>query len=576
MRTELQSAFAANRGAFVATALFSLFTNLLLFASPLYMLQVYDRVLASRSESTLVMLTIIVGAMLLVLALLETARSRVLLRAGAHFDELLSRRVFAAVFERSLRLPGGNPGQSLRDLDGVRDFFTGPGILAFFDAPWAPLFIVAAFVLHPVLGLVTLGGVVAILALAGANELVTRRQVKAASTEAVTAGAFAETSLKNAEAIAAMGMLPGLAGRWLARHRKVMALQAGAGERGGNLMALSRFLRLFLQSAVLGIGAWLAIHDEVSGGAIIAGSIILGRALAPVELAVGQWRGFLNARAAYARLQELLRAVPAAPDAMPLPKPSGAVAVEHAVALPPGGKAPVLKGVSFALAPGEVLGVVGPSAAGKSTLARVLVGVWPLASGSVRLDGAELKQWSRERLGPHIGYLPQDVELFDGTVAENIARFGDIDPDAVVEAAAKAGVHDMIVHLAEGYDTRIGVDGHALSGGQRQRLGLARALYGDPALVVLDEPNSNLDSPGEQALLGAMAELRQRGATTVVITHRLNILGSVDKILVLRDGQVELFGTRDEVMAKLARPTVIAGGQPPAVAVSHQPMKVTQ
>ncbi|MBW7850048.1 MAG: type I secretion system permease/ATPase [Rhodospirillales bacterium] len=554
----IRGALAACRKGFNATVLFSLFANLLLFVSPLYMLQVYDRVLTSRSEATLVMLTVIAGGLLAVLAALELVRSRVLVRTGARIDRHLGARVFGAVFQRSLSSPGGAHGQPLRDLDTLREFASGAGVQVLCDAPWAPLFIAVAFILHPLLGLVSLAGAVIIFGLALINEFSTRRLLREAMGESIAAGAFAETSLRNAEVLSAMGMMPGMARRWMERHERAMARQQLAADRSGTLMALSKFVRLFLQSLVLGAGAWLAIRQEITPGAIIAASIIMGRALAPVELAVGQWKNFIAARGAYKRLSDLLAAVPAPAAAMPLPRPEGRLEVERAVVVPPGGRTPVLKGVSFALQPGEVLGIVGPSAAGKSTLARLLVGVWPAASGAVRLDGADVHAWRSDDLGPHIGYLPQDVELFDGTVADNIARFLDYDPGGVVLAARKAGVHDVILHLPDGYDTRIGEGGRVLSGGQRQRVGLARAIYGDPSLVVLDEPNSNLDTAGEQALVEALGALRERKTTTVVITHRLNILGCVDKILVLRDGVAEFFGPRDEVMARLARPTVVA------------------
>lgn len=555
---DLGSAVRTCRGAFIAAGVFSLFINLLLFVSPIYMMQIYDRVLGSRNETTLVMLSVIAVLMLTVMGLLEVVRSRILVRAGMRLDSLLNRKVFAAVFTRSLRAPGGAPAQALRDLDALRDFISGTGIVVFCDAPWAPLFIGLAFLLHPVLGWVSVSGALFTLSLAYANEQFTRKPLKQAAMVGLSAGAFAETSLRNAEVIEAMGMMPGVARRWLHRHQQVLALNVRAGDRGGLLVALSKLMRMILQSGILAVGAWLAIHDQLSAGSIMAASIILGRALAPVEMAVGQWKNFIHARTAWTRMNDLLAAVPARDDNMALPKPAGALSVEQVYALPPGGRTSVLKGLSFAIEAGEVLGVIGPSAAGKSTLARVLVGVWPAASGCVRLDGAEVARWDREALGPHIGYLPQDVELFDGTVAENIARFQEVDPDAVVAAACKAGVHEMILRLPEGYDTRIGEGGRALSGGQRQRLGLARALYQDPALLVLDEPNSNLDTAGDQALIEAVTQARARGATVVVISHRLSILSAVDKMLVLNNGQVELFGSRDDVMARFARPTVVS------------------
>ncbi len=570
-RAELGSAVRACRGAIIAAGVFSLFINLLLFASPLYMMQIYDRVLGSRNDTTLVMLSVVTAGLFIIMGLLEMVRTRILVRAGIRFDTMLSNRIFAAVFSRSLRIPGGVAAQALRDLDAVRDFVGGVGVLVFCDAPWAPLFIGLAFMLHPALGWVSLLGAVLILGLALVNEKFTRKPLKSAALHGMSANAYADASLRNAEVIKAMGMMPGIARRWLHRHQQMLALQARAGDRGGYLLAASKLVRLSLQSGILGVGAYLAIHDSLSAGSIMAASIIMSRALAPVEMAVGQWKYFVHARTSWSRLQELLTAVPPRPETMALPAPKGALSVEGVYAVPPGANLPALRGVSFAIEPGEVLGVVGPSAAGKSTLARIIVGVWQAHSGAVRIDGAEIARWDRAALGPHIGYLPQDVELFDGTVAENIARFQSVDAAAVVEAARNAGVHDLILRLPEGYDTRIGEAGRSLSGGQRQRLGLARALYNNPALLVLDEPNSNLDTAGEQALIEAVANARQLGSTVVVISHRVSILGAVDKVLVLNNGQVESFGKRDEVLSRFARPTVVPqSGSPHSGQSSHQ------
>jgi PrtD family type I secretion system ABC transporter len=574
MNNELRNALAHCRGAFIATAAFSFVANLLLFASPLYMMQIYDRVLTSRSMPTLVLLTLILFGALALLGAVELIRSKILSRVGLKLDMMLGGRVFAAVFRRSLTQAGSN-AQALRDLDTVRDFAGGPAVVVFCDAPWAPLFVAAAFLLHPLLGFVALFGAVVIFALAVLNELITRRCLKQASTEAVSAAGYAEASLRNAEVLRAMGMLPGIARRWLERHERVLTLNAQATERGGVLAAFSKFTRLALQSLILGTGAWLAIEGEISPGVIMACSIILGRALAPVEMAVGHWRSFIAARSAFQRLSELLNSMPVEREAMALPAPKGAISVERLVAAPIGAKAAVVKGVTFALSPGEILGIVGPSAAGKSTLARCLMGVLPVAGGVIRIDGADLTTWNFDQLGPHLGYLPQDVELFDGTVAQNIARFGELDAAKVVEAAQRAGVHDLILQLPDGYNSRIGDGGRNLSGGQRQRIGLARAIYNDPTFVVLDEPNANLDTMGEQALAEAILGLKQRQATTVVITHRLNLLSLVDKILVLRDGQVDMFGSRDEIMALLARPQIVSSN-PSAASASASALPLRQ
>jgi len=557
---KLASAFRALRGAFTATVIFSFFINMLMFVAPLYMLQVYDRVLGSRNETTLVMLTIIAGAMLFVFGLLELVRSRVLVRIGAKLDAQLNTQVFSAVFDRSVVQPSGANSQALRDLDSVREFMTGQGLIAFCDAPWVPLFLVVVFLFHPLLGFVALAGAIIIFSLALANEFFTRKPLAEASKSNVGANNFVGTSLRNAEVVSAMGMLPGIMRRWTEKHGEVLGRQAMASDRAGLILASSKAIRMFLQVCMLGTGAYLALQREITPGTMIAGSILMGRALAPVEAAVGQWRGFVNARTAYQRLNQLMLSVDEDKERMPLPAPKGAISVQRAVVAPPGSRTPVLKGVSFDLAPGESLGIIGPSGAGKSTLARVLMGVWPVASGHVRLDEADIADWDKLELGPYLGYLPQDVELFDGTVAENIARFQEVDPDEVVRAARLAGVHEMILHLPEGYDTQIGAGGQSLSGGQRQRVALARALYGDVRFVLLDEPNANLDSEGEKALTDALAQLKEEGKTVAMITHRPALLSSADKVLALDSGQVQAFGPRQEVLSRYTRPSVVAGG----------------
>ena len=554
----LSQALASVRGAFVATVVFSFFINLLMFVAPLYMLQVYDRVLGSRNETTLVMLTIIAGGMLFVFGCLELVRSRVLVRIGCRLDRVLNAQVFTSVFERTVKQPSGGHSQALRDLDSLREFLTGPGLIAFCDAPWVPLFLAVVFLFHPVLGLVALLGAVIIFLLALANEILTRKPLSDASKASVGANTFVTTSLRNAEAVQAMGMLSGIMSRWSAKHQDVIGLQAQASDRAGLILSSSKAIRMFLQVAILGAGAYLVLQQEITPGTMIAASIIMGRALAPVEAAVGQWRSFVNARTGYRRLNDLLLNTTATRDQMSLPIPKGHLAVERIVVAPPGSRTPVLKGISFELPAGEALGVIGPSGAGKSTLARALVGVWPAANGSVRLDGADLHDWDKEQLGPYLGYLPQDVELFDGTVAENIARFREMDSDAVVRAARMAGVHEMILRLPDGYDTQIGAGGQALSGGQRQRVALARALYGDVRLVLLDEPNANLDTEGEKALTEAIGRLRSEGRTVIIITHRPQLLTGVDKVLAIDSGQVQAFGPGQEVLARYIRPSVVA------------------
>ena len=558
-RSELVEAFAACRGAFVMTGVFSFFINLLMLTAPLYMLQVYDRVLTSRSDATLVAITVLAGGLLLVMGLLDMVRSRILVRVGTRLDQKLNATVFSAVFARMLRGLQAERAQPLRDVDTMRQFLTGAGPFAFFDAPWVPFYIGVVFLFHPILGFIALGGAVVLFVIALLSEMLTRKPLQTAGADVAAAYAFADSSLRNAEPLEAMGMLEGLRRRWAKRHGEGLALQALASDRAGALTATSKVIRMSLQVAILGAGAALAIRQEITPGVMIAASILMGRALAPVEQAIGSWRQFVGARSAHRRLQELLDQNRPQPERLRLPKATGSLAVENVVAAPPGAKAPVLKGVSFSLAPGEALGVIGPSAVGKSTLARLLVGIWQAASGSVRLDGAELQHWDRNDLGPQIGYLPQDVELFSGSVAENISRFYPDPPDeAIVAAAQLAGVHEMVLELPDGYETQIGDNGAFLSGGQRQRVGLARALYGSPALVVLDEPNSNLDNAGDQALMTAIMTLKQRGTTVVVMAHRPSAIAAVDKILMLNEGRVGGFGPKDEVLAKVTQLTPTA------------------
>jgi ATP-binding cassette subfamily C protein len=520
------------------------------------MLQIYDRVITSRNVTTLIVLTLIAAFLLIAYALLEKVRSAVLVRLGLLFAARARAPLFNAVLRGTLLQPSGGHSQVLRDLDTLREFLTGTGLISFCDAPWVPIFVVGCFILHPWYGFVATAGAVLIFTLAVANEFMTRSQLKTASVNSVMAASYASATFRNAEVLYAMGMLNGLRERWLTRQDQGLKLQAVASDRAGYLVAASKFIRAFLQVAILGVGAYLSIEQESTPGAMIAASIIMGRALAPVEMAVANWKLFVAARAAFDRIRTLLTMLPEEAQKMTLPPPEGNISVENVIAAPPGGKEPVLRGVSFALQPGEILGVVGPSAAGKSSLARVLVGVWPPAVGKVRIDGSDVSHWNVDQLGCHIGYLPQDVELFSGTIAENISRFGEQDPEKIIAAAKMAGVHEMIQLMPAGYNTQIGEGGQALSGGQRQRIGLARALYGRPAFIVLDEPNASLDSDGEAALLTAIQELRQQRCTLMLITHKTNILAVVDRIMVLAAGQVQAYGTRDQVLSKLLGPRV--------------------
>ena len=555
---ELRAALQASRNSFLFAGLFSLFINLLMLVPSLYMLQVYDRVLAGSSASTLLMLTILVVGLFAVMGVLELLRARILVRVSARLDMLLNSRLFTAMFDAKLRDGRGTGSQPIDDLTNLRQFLTGNGLFAFFDVPWMPIYIAVLFLMHPWFGWFAIGGALLLFALATANELTTRQPLGKANAVAIGARNYLGGNLRNAEAMEAMGMLGRVHQRWFARHQEVLKLQALASDRAGLLANASKVLRVTLQSLILGLGAYLVILHVSTPGIMIAASILLGRALAPVDMLIGGWKGFLSARSAYKRLHDLLLAIPKRPRFMSLPAPDGSLTVDGVLAAPPGSNVPVLRGVRFDVAAGEIVGVIGPSAAGKSSLARVVLGVWPIAAGKVRLSGADIGHWNREELGPYIGYLPQDIELFDGTVSENIARFGEIDPEQVVAAAQRAQVHEMILHLPKGYDTPIGDGGAVLSGGQRQRIGLARAMYGKPVLVVLDEPNSNLDDQGEAALVKAIAQLKADGATVLIITHRPSVLNSVDKILVLREGQVEVFGPREQVLAQFARPTAVA------------------
>jgi len=552
-RSELDGVLWSLRRIFLLAGVFSFFVNALMLVPSLYMMQVYDRVLNSRNEMTLLMITLITLGLYLLLGGLEWVRSQLLVRSSVQLDTRLNDRVFRATFAASLRGAGGNPAQALYDVTNLRQFLTGNGLFAFFDAPWAPIYLLVISLLHPWLGLFSLVGSLILVALTWLTEKITQKPLAEANTASMQANIFATNNLKNAEVIDAMGMLPAVQSRWYAKHRVSVALQQIASDRAGAISAATRFFRLAQQSLILGLGALLVIKGELSPGGMIAASILMGRVLAPVEQLIGVWKNLVSVRSAYERLQKLLAAIPAVEPGMPLPAPKGILALENVVAMAPNSQTVILRGVNAGIGAGDVVGIIGPSASGKSTLARLMVGVWPTASGKVRLDGADIFSWNKAEVGPYIGYLPQDVELFEGTIAENIARFATVDADKVVRAAQRAGVHDMILHFPKGYDTPIGPGGGFLSGGQRQRIALARAMYGDPVLVVLDEPNSNLDDVGEQALVRAVLDLKAQGTTVIVVTHRTNIVSVVDKLMLLRDGALQLFGPRNEVMASLAQ-----------------------
>ncbi len=550
-KNEIEQALATFKSTFITVGVFSAIINLLMLTPSIYMLQVYDRVLASRNEITLLMLTLLMLGAYALIAGLELIRSFVLVRVGARFDMMMNKRVYTAAFEQNLKQAGGNAGQSLSDLTNLRQFLTGNALFAFFDAPWFPVYLAVIFLFEPTLGLFALGGTIVLIILAVVNERITRKPLSEANTMSIQAGTLATNNLRNAEVIESMGMLPNLMSRWFKMHGKFLSLQADASQKAGKISSATKFVQTAQQSLVLGLGALLVLENKITPGMMIAASILVGRTMQPVQQVIGVWKNWSSTRMAHERLTKLLETNPAREAGMALPKPQGNLSVEGVTAAPPGAKNPVLRNVSFAIQPGDVLGVIGPSGSGKSTMARLLVGVWPSMMGKVRLDGADIYQWNKAELGPHMGYLPQDIELFAGTVSDNIARFGEVDAEKVVQAAKRAGVHDMILHLPNGYDTQLGDGGAGLSGGQKQRLGLARAMYDDPSVIVLDEPNSNLDEAGEQALVNAVLDLRNRGKTIILITHRPSAISVTTKLLLMREGQVHMFGPTAKVLAAL-------------------------
>ena len=532
--------------------IFSLLINLLMLVPPLFMLQIFDRVLTSGSIPTLVTLSAMAVGLLIVLGLLEWTRKRVMVHAGVRLDTLVSERLFHSGFAESRRA-GRETERIFEDLTQVRQFLTGAGVYAFLDAPWTPIFLAVLFAFAPLIGWASLGAAIILFVIALINELATRRAIAEANAAHQISTAQMRSHLRNVDAISAMRIEPQLYEQWAPTHAEVLVRQAEASKYSAALTSSAKALRLVAQVVILGIGAWLVVGEQITPGVMIASSIIMARALAPIDQAIGAWRGFVVARGAWRRLDELLKNNPPADEPMPLPPPKGLVQAEGLAMAPPGIRKPIIQGVNFTLNPGEAVGLVGPSAAGKSTLARALVGVWPPLAGSVRLDGARLDQWPAMQLGPALGYLPQEVELLDGTIAENIARFGNPDSEAVITAASEAGLHERILQLPDGYETAVGVNGHNLSAGMRQRVALARALYGAPSLIVLDEPNSNLDQDGERALVQAIKALSERGQTVVLISHRVPVLEAVQRVLVMRDGRLAADDGRDAILKRLTQ-----------------------
>ncbi len=571
-RSELTQALWSFRREFIMVGIFSMVANVLMLSPTLYMLQVYDRVLMSRSELTLLAMSLITLFLFGVMGFSEWMRSRVLVRSGVRLDALLGTRVFNASFESYLDQQGAGPARAFGDLIQVRQFLTGQGIFAFFDAPWAPVYVLVLFFLHPLLGWMAIFFSLVQVALAWFGHRHTVAPAEAASRAASDTGAYLQAKLRNAEVLESMGMVHNLRRHWLGRHQGALAAQSTSQSLAHRINAWSKFIRYSQQSLALGAGALLVIEGQLSPGGMIASNVLMTRALAPIDMLVTTWRQFIGARSAFGRLEALLGSHPERDPALKRVAPTGELVLRGVVATAPGRTTPILKGVDATLAKGTVTVVLGPSGSGKSTLARTMVGIWPGVSGEVLLDGLPLAGWDRAELGPYIGYLPQDVELFEGSIAENIARLGEVDPERVIAAARSAGLHEMILRFPKGYDTPMGEAGGLLSGGQRQRIGLARALYGEPVLVVLDEPNANLDDVGEQALVRAVQQLKERGCTVVLVTHRPGILAVADRVLILQGGVVQADGPRDAVLAALRGASSAAAAPPPgAGALAAQP-----
>ena len=553
--SELRSALAALRPYFVRAGWFSFVTSMLVLAPSWYMLEVYGRVVDSRSHMTLWMLTLVILGVYVLMELLEWARSEVMRSASVEWDERMRGRIFHAIFDANLRRFPGGTQQPLSDFKAVREFLYSPVLLGIMESPVSLVMLVLLFLISPALGWTSLAFAFVITLVGWFNERSTKPPLMEANRSAFAAQQYADGALRNAQVIESMGMLRDIHARWMNKQRDFLNLQAKASESAGGYQAVSKMLQTTLSSGLLGLGCWLLLHNSLNGGSVmmILASVFGGRMVAPLVQSVAQWQTVVNVRDSWARLDGLLQSVPEHQPGMELPAPRGALQVEPLTAGAPGTQVGILKGVAFSLAPGEVLAVVGPSASGKTTLARVLAGLWPAVNGKVRLDGADVFTWDKSQLGPHVGYLPQGVELFDGTLAENIARFGKLDMHKVQAAAQLVGLHEFILALPQGYDSPVGRDGAMLSGGERQRVGLARAMYGDPVFVVLDEPNSSLDEEGDAALARAIAMMKSRGTTFVVMTHRTSVLAVADKMLVLLDGQVQAFGPRDEVLGAMQK-----------------------
>ncbi|WP_121576406.1 type I secretion system permease/ATPase [Brenneria alni] len=545
---EILGTLATYRRAFWGIGLFSAIINLLMLAPAIYMLQVYDRVLPSSNTMTLAMLTVMVLGLFGLMGLLEWIRSAVVIRLGTQMDMRLNERIYNAAFESNLKGKNLHAGQALNDLTTLRQFATGNSLFAFFDLPWFPIYLLVIFLLHPWLGVMSLAGAVILIVLAWLNQRLTKEPLAQASRTTLQATQQANANLRNADAIEAMGMLSAMRARWLSQHTRFLHYQNLASEKSATVTALSKSTRLALQSLMLGLGALLAVSHDITPGMMIAGSILVGRVLNPIDQVIAVWKQWIQAQMAWQRLNTLLTNYPDRSPGMPLPPPQGRLQVEQISAALAHSRTPVLSNISFELMPGDILGILGPSGSGKSTLARLLVATLPALNGKVRLDGADMHQWDKSDLGRFIGYLPQDIQLFSGTVTENIARFGCPDAEQVIAAAKMAGVHELILHLPQGYDTPLGENGSGLSGGQKQRVALARAIYGLPKLVVLDEPNASLDEEGEKALQAAIVQLKANGSTQILITHKPALLSRTSKLLILNYGKIQFFGQTTQFM----------------------------
>ncbi|MBP9712934.1 MAG: type I secretion system permease/ATPase [Sterolibacterium sp.] len=565
-RSELTATLWSFRREFIVATIFTAVMNVLMLTPTIYMLQVYDRALVSGSEMTLAAVTLIMVFMFIVIAVSDWSRARLLVRTGVKLDKQLNTRVFNASFEAYLQQQGRNPTQAFNDLTTLRQYLTGQGLFAFLDLPWAPIYIVVLWLLHPSLGIIGALLTLLLVLIAWLSKRYTDAPLEKAAEEGMQVNQYVNSKLRNTQVIEAMGMLDNLRHRWLTRHRRHMATSHHAQDLTTRTQSFSKFFRLSQQSVSLAAGAILVIQGHISAGAMLVINTLMGRATAPIDQLTSSWKQTLEARRAFMRLEKLLAEQPARDNRRIHEAPRGHMQLENLVATATGRAEPILKQLNLDFPAGEITVIIGPSGSGKSTLARALIGIWPNLEGRVLIDGEPIDSWDRDELGQHVGYLPQDIELFEGSIAENIARFGAIDSNKIIEAAQRAGVHEMILRFPQGYDTPMGIAGNMLSGGQRQRIGLARAMYDNPSLIVLDEPNSNLDDVGEAALIKAIQDLKQQGRTIFLITHRMGIVGIADRILIMNNGQIQNYGARQDVLAALQPPPQAAAPAPDAAA----------